>query len=139
MTSTARTGWTIELSIADYAAIEPEIAAFFVDHGVVGKPAFVSQMVIEEIVRNLVEHTPPNAADEAVSISVLVSSDDVTVTIEDQRPPFSPTDAPELDASAPLEDRRAGGMGLHLVRSLPDSFSYERVGDRNRLTTVVRR
>lgn len=139
MASTARTGWTIDLSIGGYAAIEPEIAAFFVEQGVVGKPAFVSQVVIEEIVRNLVEHTPPYAADETLSISILVSSDDVTVTIEDQRPPFSPDDGPELDTSAPLEERRAGGMGLHLVRSLPDSFAYERIGELNRLTTVVRR
>jgi serine/threonine-protein kinase RsbW len=135
------TTWSIRLVVEEYARIEPEIGSFFADVGVVGRPAFVAQMVIEEVVRNLIEHTPgeADATDEDATIGIVVSAEDVTVTIDDDRPPFSPLDGPALDVEAPLEQRRAGGMGLHLVRTMTDSLSYERVDGRNRLIAVVRR
>jgi serine/threonine-protein kinase RsbW len=74
-----------------------------------------------------------------VTIGIVVSAEDVTVTIDDDRSPFSPLDGPALDVEAPLDQRRTGGMGLHLVRSMTDSLSYERVDGRNRLIAVVRR
>lgn len=136
---TARTSWEIALDVEGYAAIEPEIGAFLAAHEVVGRSAFVGQMVVEEIVRNLIEHTPPSADDEWARIEMRLSPTEVTVVVEDGRPPFSPLDGPELDVDTPLEGRRPGGMGLHLVRTLTDALTYERVGDRNRLTAVVAR
>ena len=84
-------------------------------------------------------HTPPYAQDETVTVAIAVAARTVTVVIEDQRPPFDPFGAPQLDVDAPLEQRRAGGMGLHLVRNLTDELTYENESDRNRLTAVVSR
>jgi serine/threonine-protein kinase RsbW len=131
--------WDFPLAVGPYAEAEPEIDAFLTEQGVDGRPAFVSRMVIEEIVRNLIEHTPPYAVDERIAVDLAVSGDAVTVTITDTRPSFDPAWAPELDVTAPLEERRPGGMGVHLVRSLTDELRYERIGERNRLTAVVAR
>lgn len=131
--------WTIPLDIAAYAAIESDLHRFLDDHDVTGRAAFTAQLVIEEIVRNLIEHTPPYATDETVTIDLAAGPDRVTVTIEDRRPPFDPSDAPPLDTAAPLAERSTRGMGLHLVRRMTDDLVYERVGDRNRLTASVAR
>lgn len=131
--------WTIPLAVDAYGGVESQIDAFLADQHVDGRPAFVVRMVIEEIVRNLIEHTPPYASDEQVDVRLDVDATTVRVVIEDERPPFNPIDAPELDVSAPLEERRAGGMGLHLVRNLTDVLTYERDGGRNRLTAAVAR
>jgi anti-sigma regulatory factor (Ser/Thr protein kinase) len=40
------------------------------------------------------------------------------------RCPSTPTATPEMDITAPLEERTPGGMGLHLVRKLVDSVEY---------------
>ena len=37
------------------------------------------------------------------------------------------------DTSAPLRERRIGGVGLHFVKNLMSEVSYNRIGDRNRL------
>ena len=129
----------MRLTDDDLAAVEPEIRAFLSVEGVDGRAAYVSHLVIEEVVRNLIVHTPPYASDELVTVVITVAADAVTVVIEDQRPSFDPFDAPALDTSAPLDDRRPGGMGLHLVRNLTDGLSYEGGGDGNRLTAVVSR
>jgi len=63
----------------------------------------------------------------------------VTVEISDSRPPFDPSAAPPLDVDSPLDERRAGGMGIHLVRNMVDELTYVREDDRNRLTAVIPR
>ena len=107
--------------------------------GVEGRAAYVSQLVVEEIVRNLIEHTPPYAKDETFTVQLTISPANVTVVIEDSRPRFDPLDAPALDTDAPLDERRRGGMGLHLVRNLTDELTYDSHDDCNRLTAVVSR
>ena len=131
--------WTVTLAVEAFAAIEPEIGAFLASQAVGGHAAYVSQLVIEEIVRNLIVHTPPYARDETATVTIEVAAHIVTVVIEDQRPSFDPFAAPELDIGAPLEERKAGGMGLHLVRSMTDELTYQAGADRNRLTAVISR
>ena len=131
--------WTVTLAIEAYAAIESEISQFLTRKAVEGHAAYVSQLVIEEIVRNLIVHTPPYARDETATVAIEVATHTVTVVIEDQRPFFDPFAAPSLDTDAPLEQRKIGGIGLHLVRSMTDELTYEAVGDRNRLTAVIAR
>ena len=137
MPSTA--SWSVRLGVDAFGAVEPQIDKFLIDQTVDSRAAYVTRLVIEEIVRNLIEHTPPYASDEEVSVQIDVESAVVRVVIEDARPPFNPVDAPRLDVDAPLGARRAGGMGLHLVRNLTDELTYERDGDRNRLTAAVAR
>jgi anti-sigma regulatory factor (Ser/Thr protein kinase) len=131
--------WTVALRVDALASTEPLIVQFLGDRGVTGRAAYVSQLVVEEIVRNLIEHTPPYAQDENVTVTITVDLRTVVVVIEDRRSPFHPGDAPHLDTESPLDERRAGGMGLHLVRQLTDDLSYEVSDGRNRLTAVVSR
>lgn len=131
--------WSIRLRTDAYASIESEIDAYLADEEVDERATYVSRMVVEEIVRNLIEHTPPVADDETVDVGILVDDATVVVRIEDHRPPFDPLSGPGFDPTGPLESRRPGGMGLHLVRTLTDGLVYERVGDRNRLVATVRR
>jgi len=47
--------------------------------------------------------------------------------------PFNPLDAPIPDITLPIEERRVGGLGIHLVRQFMDTLAYERRGERNYL------
>jgi len=49
---------------------------------------------------------------------------DLVVRIRDAAPPFDPADAPAFDRSVPLEHRRPGGMGIHLIREITDRFTH---------------
>jgi anti-sigma regulatory factor (Ser/Thr protein kinase) len=67
-----------------------------------------------------------------------VAGDRLLVTVEDQGHPFSPLDAPAADTASPLDKRKAGGLGIELVRRLFESVQYEHTGGRNRLTMTDR-
>ena len=58
----------------------------------------------------------------------------VIATVEDDGVPFDPRDAPLPDLDASLDERQAGGLGMHLVRSTMDGIDYRREGGRNVLT-----
>jgi serine/threonine-protein kinase RsbW len=62
----------------------------------------------------------------------------VVAVLEDDGQPFNPLALPPFDPDTPLQERRAGGMGINMVRRLTDEQTYERCGGRNRLRLAVR-
>ena len=93
-------------------------------------------VALDEVLSNVSRHG--RSSDSQVHVDFAVAADRLTVTVEDQGPPFNPLDAPPADTVSPLEQRKAGGMGIQLVRELFDSVRYERTGGRNRLTMTDR-
>jgi anti-sigma regulatory factor (Ser/Thr protein kinase) len=57
----------------------------------------------------------------------------LTAEIEDDGQPFDPCAAGPVDVEAPLEERRVGGLGIHIVRNLCTDVGYARIDGRNRL------
>lgn len=136
--SATRADWTLQIDLASLAETEAELERFLVDAGVNGTPSFVVKMVFEEMGRNLVEHSEAGAGD-TLAVTAVVDFDVVTIVMEDDQAPFDPLDDSGFDPESPLTERRAGGMGLHLVRQMATTLRYERRGDRNVLTATVAR
>jgi serine/threonine-protein kinase RsbW len=87
-------------------------------------------LALEEILSNVIRHS--GAKDIAVRFTFEPASFEFEVT--DDGPAFNPLEqAPPLNPKAPLETRRAGGMGVHIVRQLATELRYEHREHRNRL------
>ena len=69
----------------------------------------------------------------SAAISLRIDGHRLTLEIEDRGRPFHPLDAPSPDLSAPLRERKLGGLGIHFVKQLMDDVAYARVADINRL------
>ena len=90
-------------------------------------------LALEEAVSNVMLYAYPEGTDGLVDVGANIDKDALEFVIVDSGVPFDPTAAPEVDLNAPVEQRPIGGLGIHLVRQLMDSVSYERKEDKNYL------
>jgi serine/threonine-protein kinase RsbW len=88
------------------------------------------ELASEEVISNIIEHGY-KGNEGAIEIEC-TAADTFQVKISDNAPPFDQTQTPPHDESAPFHN------GRRLVHELLDSFSYERVCDKNILTLSKR-
>jgi anti-sigma regulatory factor (Ser/Thr protein kinase) len=95
------------------------------------------QLVIEELVTNMVKYAPDGAPE--IRLELAVADDTLTITLTDvDVEPFDIRDAPRPPLDRPVNERRPGGLGLHLVRELMDGIDYH-YADRRSTTTLTKR
>jgi phosphoserine phosphatase RsbU/P len=94
------------------------------------------RIVCDEVLTNVIAHGFQDEAAHDITVSIEVAGQRFVLTVSDDGVPFDPLAVPSPDTSRPLEQRTAGGLGIHLVRHLVDQMTYERRGDRNVLTLV---
>ena len=88
---------------------------------------FKLTLALEEAVVNVITHAfvglPPPYS---ITVRLDITAQSVTAEIIDNGRPFDPTSAPDPDLSLPLERRRPGGLGIHLMRGMMDRLHYRR-------------
>ena len=96
------------------------------------------RLCVEELFTNTVRHGHGGDCDEPVTLSASVEPGQVTLTYEDTAPPHDPTTAALPDPTRLAGERRIGGLGVLLIRSLAEDLAYTRAEGRNRLTLAIR-
>lgn len=92
------------------------------------------QIAIEEAVVNVMNYAYPPGQYGDVTIEAASNDVQLKFTIIDTGKPFDPTVQPEADTTLPANERRIGGLGIHIVRQIMDSINYERIDNLNVLT-----
>ncbi len=118
---------------AQLPALTGFLQAFWSEAGLPPGHAWPFELALEEAFMNVVLHGAPGIRAAAVDVVLALDGDALTLTLSDDGPPFDPLALPAPDTAAPLEARRPGGLGVHLVRRLMDQVGYERVAERNQL------
>ena len=104
------------------------------NHDIPDAQIFCINVEIDELMTNYVTHAYPRVRQPRMKITLRAFADRVVLVIEDSGPPFNPLEAPEADLTSGINERRIGGMGLHLVRTYPDRIDYRCIDERNILS-----
>jgi anti-sigma regulatory factor (Ser/Thr protein kinase) len=89
-------------------------------------------LVAEELTVNSISHGYGGRPDGRIAMALRRPGDDVELRFEDEAPAFDILrDAPDPELDAPLADRRLGGLGVHLLKTLASTASYAHVSGRN--------
>ena len=100
---------------------------------------FRVNLVLEELILNIMDYGA-EGGDPDISLSIESSGDSISIDLSDSGRPFDPlTEAPEPDLDASVSERRVGGLGVHLTKTLMDEVHYAREGERNRISIVTRK
>lgn len=92
------------------------------------------ELATEEVLVNIFLHAYPETPGD-VAVAVDVTGEGLCILrFEDHGIPFDPLAVAAPDVSAPLSDRKPGGLGILFIRNTADRVTYRRSGDRNFLT-----
>jgi serine/threonine-protein kinase RsbW len=93
---------------------------------------------VDEAVTNAIVHGYRSGPGE---IEVRVERDDevIVIVIEDRAPTFDPRSVPDPDLVTPPEQRRPGGMGVHLIRQAVDALDHRPRPGGGNILTITRR
>jgi len=120
--------------LGELARLSAEVARFCQAGSLGENVEFHLNLILEELFANVIAHGGCRGMKDVVAVH-LESESDGTVAMEfaDRGTAFDPSAAPPPDLDAPLGERKAGGLGLHFVRSLARIVEYRRQDGWNHL------
>ncbi len=129
---------TIELpaSLDSLGRFQAFLSSFAEDAGFEGDRLSEMQLVVEEALVNIFKYAYPGDVG-TVSLTCARDAGKVVLTVIDRGLAFDPLSLPAPESTTTLEERKAGGWGIPLMRRLTDRIDYRRDGDRNILTLVM--
>jgi anti-sigma regulatory factor (Ser/Thr protein kinase) len=93
-------------------------------------------LAIDEMLTNIMTYAWPQGGRHTIRLALSVEDGRLIAELTDDGVAFDPRTVAEPDLSAPLEERRPGGLGVYFATTLMDRVEYRRVGDENRLTLI---
>ena len=100
---------------------------------------FKVNLVLEELVLNVINYAYDESGHQ-VEVQLTCNVEDLVIEITDEGKPFDPLhDAPDPDMDSPMEERRIGGLGVYLVRTMTSEMQYRREDGRNHMMVAVPR
>ena len=130
---------TLKNDLSELARIAGEIESHGEAHGWPAKWILNLNISLDELITNIVSYGYRDTGEHEIRVTVTDRSGSLVTVVEDDGIAFDPfTSAPEPDLDASVEERRIGGLGVYFVKTLMDGATYERLGDRNRVTLTQR-
>ena len=125
--------FTLNGGFGELERIAGRVAQFCRAHALDTQLEYDINLVLEELFINAVKYGGCLDKPDAVHIRLALSNGSIRVEFSDRGAPFDPSVAPVPNIDAPLEERRPGGLGIHLVRQLMGDLVYQRSGEWNRI------
>ncbi len=113
--------------------IADAVEAFGEAHRLSPKLRYQIRLVLDELLTNTITYGYGAEGGHVIEVAMTQEGGTLRFMLEDDARPFDPLSAKAPDTASPADDRRIGGLGIHLVRTIMDRVAYERVGEKNRL------
>ncbi len=126
---------SFERAISSLDPVFAFVDEFLETSGLPDAVGFPVRFVTEELFTNLVKY---NAGSPSPIQLVFTKEDDRIILefVDASDHPFDLADYPEVDVSRPIEERRPGGLGIHLTKQLVDEVRYAYDGGISRTTLI---
>lgn len=124
----------INNEISEITKVSQIFKNFSAQHQFSKKITHVFDLALDEILNNIITYGYEDNTEHKIDIDIHLSETQLIVEIEDDGCEFNPLDAPEPDTASSLEERRIGGLGIHLIRNAMDDIQYKYENNKNCIT-----
>jgi len=118
-----------------FASLEPIYAflrSFLNEHGLDEQHAWDLDLIAEELFTNMVKY---GSGSQPIALGLSWNRPIFTMVLREfDSVGFDPNQAPEVETARPISERRAGGLGIHLVRRVADRIEFKREDRQSTIT-----
>jgi sigma-B regulation protein RsbU (phosphoserine phosphatase) len=125
---------TIKNRLTEIEKVIQRFNAFSDEQGLDVKIRREIKMVFDEMLNNIISYAFRQDKEHEIEIKIELTTNRLTMIISDDGVPFNPFGIKAPDIDLPLDQRKIGGLGLHLVRNVMDEVSYQRKIEKNVVT-----
>ena len=124
-----------EKDIRSLDAIFGFLRKFADEEGIDGQSSYVLNLAVEEFFTNIVKYG--RGTGNEICLEAFRDGRTVTVRLEEETPvTFDVTRPTKTQFDVPFEDRKPGGLGIHIAREMLDGLSYDYVDGTSRITLI---
>lgn len=92
------------------------------------------ELAVDEACANVIEHAYGHDTTKAVSIRAIFDDEKLLISVIDEGLGFDPSKVQQESVEQLVHERKSGGLGIRLIRTLMDEVSYDIVpGQKNEL------
>lgn len=124
---------TIQNELSEIARVSNDLARLGADHALPNDVLVDLQIVVDEVLSNIINYAFSSSKQQTITIRLNFEPGKVAMEFIDGGVAFDPRSAPLPAVRNGLRERRVGGLGIHFVKALVDTFEYERKNGRNHL------
>ena len=120
--------------LAELSRVAESVEEFCAAEGLPAGSAFKLNVALEELLTNTISYGYTDGGRHEIAIDIAREGETIVAQLNDDARPFDPLNAPPPDLESAIEDRRIGGLGVHLVKTLMDDVGYAYRDGRNHIT-----
>ena len=132
--SDERLNLRIANDLAELTRVAESIDEFCANQTIPAGNAFKLNIALEELLTNTISYGYTDEQRHEIAIDIAREGDTIVLEVSDDARPYDPLNAPPPDLDSAIEDRRVGGLGVHLVKTLMDEVRYAYRDGRNHIT-----
>ncbi len=115
---------TVKSSTENLKTIREFVREFSEDAGFSEKQISDLTLAVDEAATNIIKHAYKYDSDKDIIVTICFSDDTLKVTLKDFGAKFDPSKAKLPDIKESLKLKKAGGLGIYLMKQLTDDLIY---------------
>jgi anti-sigma regulatory factor (Ser/Thr protein kinase) len=127
---------SIQNNIDNLRKIADFVEKFGEEYNLDSKTSFELNLILDELVTNIISYAYDDEDKHMIEIVLEKSDDVINIRTIDDGKEFNPIEKDKVDVQASLEERKIGGLGIHIVKQKTDKITYERKDNRNILSLI---
>jgi anti-sigma regulatory factor (Ser/Thr protein kinase) len=96
--------------------------------------AQAAELALDELLTNIISYGYPEPGEHSIQIELNIEQNVLKIVVVDDGTAFNPFQHGLHEQNVSLDERKIGGLGIHLVKKFVDDYSFQRLQERNIVT-----